>query len=187
MKKNLLAALMGVALLSSAAAHAESSYVTVGAGRSEYRADGESENKTAISLAYGQSLGENWGYELGYVNFGSLSMVETDGTGTVSAKLRVQSVYAAAVGTLPVSESFSLFAKGGLAVNYAKASASYTDGSGTASESDSETKIGPMLGLGLAYNFTKEVAATVEYRYFHDVADGGLKASALTAGIRYSF
>lgn len=187
MKKKLFAALMGVALLSSAAAHAESSYVTVGAGRSEYRADGESENKTAISLAFGQSLGENWGYELGYINFGSLSGVETDDNETISAKLRVQSVYAAAVGTLPFSESFSLFAKAGLAVNYAKASATYADGSVTASGSESETKVGPMLGLGLAYSFTKEVAATVEYRYFHDVVDGGLKASALTAGIRYSF
>lgn len=187
MKRNVLAALIAAGLLSSAAAQAEGTYVNVGVGRSEYKLDGDSENKTAISLAFGQSLGDNWGYEVGYLNFGNLSDSMSDGVETVSMKLRVQSIYAAAVGTLPVSDSFSLFAKAGLAVNRAKASAAYTDGIVTESESESETKVGPMVGVGFAYNFTKQVAATAEYRYFHEVIDGGVKASALTAGIRYSF
>ena len=187
MKRNIVVALLGLGLLSSSAVYAEGTYFSVGAGRSEYKLDGESEKKTAISLAFGQSLGENFGYELGYVNFGNLNEFASDGGDSVSIKLRVQSIYAAAVGTLPLTESFSLFGKAGLAANYAKASMSYTSGGLTESSSESETKIGPMLGLGLAYNFTKEIAATLEYRYFHDVTDGDLKASALTAGIRYHF
>lgn len=180
MKKKVLASLLGVALLSSASAYAESTYLSVGAGRSEYKVGGASENETALSLSFGQSLGENWGYEVGYLNFGSLA--ESDAQG--SSKFRVQSVYAAAVGTLPLAESFSLFAKAGISANYVKASDD--DGMGNR-YSDSETKFGPMLGLGLAFNFTKEIAGTIEYRYFDEVADGGLKASALTAGIRYHF
>lgn len=187
MKKNLLAALLGVALLSSAAAQAEDTYVSVGAGRSEYKLDGDSENKTAISLAFGQSLGENWGYELGYLNFGSLPMSGDDEGVIFSDKLRVQSVYAAAVGTLPISEAFSLFAKAGLSLNYAKVKGTATENGESFGYKDSDTKVGPMLGVGLAYNFTKQVAAMAEYRYFHEVIDGGVKASALTAGIRYSF
>lgn len=187
MKKNVLAALLGLGLLSSVTAHAENTYFSVGAGRSEYKIAGASENETAMSLAFGQSLGESWGYELGYVNFGSLAAAVSEGSEAISGKLRVQSIYAAAVGSLPVSESFSLFAKAGLAVNYAKATGTYTNGSTTESGTESETKLGPMLGVGLAYNFTKQIAGTVEYRYFHEVIDGGLKASALTAGIRYHF
>lgn len=187
MKKNMLAALVAVGLLSSAVAHAEDSYFSVGAGRSEYKLDGESENKTAISLAFGQSLGENFGYEIGYLNFGEVSEQGEDSGISYTLKYRGQSVYAAAVGTLPVSESFSLFGKLGVSANYVKASATASDGITTETGSSSDTKLGPMLGLGLAYNFTKQIAATVEYRYFHEMIDGDLKASALTAGLRYHF
>jgi OOP family OmpA-OmpF porin len=187
MKKNVLAALVVVGLLSSAAAHAENTYFSVGAGRSEYKMDGESENKTAMSLALGQSLGENFGYEIGYLNFGEVSEQGEDSGVPYTAKFRAQSVYAAAVGTLPVSESFSLFGKLGVSANYVKGSATASDGITTVTDSESDTKLGPMLGLGLAYNFTKQIAATLEYRYFHELTDGDLKASALTAGIRYHF
>lgn len=188
MKKNhLLTALLGVAVLFSVPAHAEGSYVSVGAGRSEYRADGEKENKTALSFAYGQSLGDRWGYEIGYVNFGSLSDSATVDDTTVSGKLRAQSLYFAAVGTLPLSEDFAVFGKVGIAANYVKATGSYSDASISVSGTESETKVGPMFGLGLSYHLTKAVAASVEYRYFHEVVDLGLKASALTAGIAYKF
>ncbi len=187
MKKKVLASLLGVALLSSASAYAESTYLSVGAGRSEYKLQGESENETALSLAFGQSLGENWGYEIAYLNFGSLAGGSEVNGAQISGKVRVQSVYAAAVGTLPLSESFSLFAKAGISANYGKASGSVTSNLGSDYYSDSDTKFGPMLGLGLAVNFTKEIAGIVEYRYFDEVTEGGLKASALTAGIKYNF
>ncbi len=187
MKKNLWAVLLGTCLLSATAAHAEGTYFSVGAGRSEYKFDGESENKTAISLAFGQSLGENWGYEIGYVNFGSLRAEGEYLNVPYSMKLRAQSVYAAAVGTLPVSESFAVFAKLGVSANYAKAESTATDGFSTVTVSDSETKFGPMVGLGVSFQFTKEIAGVAEYRYFDKITDGELKASALTAGIRYHF
>ena len=44
-----------------------------------------------------------------------------------------------------------------------------------------------MMGLGLAYNFTKEIAGTLEYQYFGKVGDDKIKASAITAGIKYNF
>ncbi len=188
MKKNqLLAALLSLAALMSVPAHAEGSYFSFGAGRSEYRLDGEAENKTALSLAYGQTVSERLGYEIGYVNFGSLGGSVSGDDGTVTAKFRVQSLYLAAVGTLPLSEDFSLYGKAGIAANYVKASATIADANGSVSGTGSETKFGPMLGLGLSYSFTKTVAASVEYRYFHEVVDGGLKASALTAGLSYKF
>lgn len=188
MKKNhLLAALVGLAALSSVPAYAESSYFSVGAGRSEYRAGGDSENQTALSLAYGQSLSDRLGYEIGYVNFGSFSDSYSGDGANGSVKFRAQSVYLAAVGTLPLSEDFSVYGKAGIAANYVKASVIFSDAEGSFSGTDSDTKFGPMLGLGAAYNITKTIAASVEYRYFHEVTDRGLKASALTAGLSYKF
>ncbi len=188
MKKTILAALIAAGLLSSAAAQAEGTYVSVGVGRSDYSDldEGRSHKKTAMSLAFGQSLGNNLGYELGYVNFGSIRYADEYFGAETSAKARVQSVYAAAVGTLPISDAFSLFAKAGVSVNRFERTEAALDGV-SFYEKISETKTGPMVGLGAAYNFTKEIAATVEYRYFHKVVGNDVKASALTAGIRYSF
>lgn len=185
--KHLLAALLGTVMCSAVPVHAQESYLSVGAGRSEYRADGASENKTALSLAYGQKLGEAWGYELGYVNFGSLEASAEADSFSASGKVRAQSVYVAAVGSLPLSESFSAFGKVGASINYVKYSGTFENADGTYSGSDSETRLGPMVGLGIAYDFSKDIAATLEYRYFHGIADEGVNASALTAGIAYKF
>lgn len=188
MKKNtLLAAILGVAMLSAVPAHAQDSYVSVGAGRSEYRAEGFNENATTVSLAYGQRLGENWGYEIGYVNFGSGDVSGEEMGLPYAIKVRAQSLYLAAVGTLPLGEAFSIFGKAGVSANYVKASASTVDEGISYSGSESDTKLGPMLGFGAEYKITKAVAASIEYRYFHEVTDGDLKASTLTAGLSYNF
>lgn len=189
MKKSLLAALMSTALFTPWAAQAQESYLKFGVGQGQYKAGGSSESQTAVSLAFGQSLGQNWGYELGYMNFGKLSDSGTEGTETANVSFRTQSIYAAAVGTLPLGDSFSLFGKLGVAVNYTKVRASFAETSipgGGFSRSESETKTKPMIGIGAAYNFSKQLAATAEYQYFGEVVDG-MKADAWTLGLKYGF
>jgi OOP family OmpA-OmpF porin len=110
------------------------------------------------------------GYEVGYVNFGSLSPIS-------NAKLKTQSFYLAGVGTYSLSEAFSVYGKLGATMNryYAE-----LDGS-----SDTETKLRPMVGAGVGYKFTKEWSAGLEYVYFGEYSD--LKMSMWSANLRYHF
>ncbi len=189
MKKSLSAALFAAALCSPWVAHAQESYVKFGVGQGHYSMNGNSADKTGASLAFGQTLAENWGYEIGYVNFGKWSGSDTVGTQTSSASVHTQSLYAALVGNLPLHESFSLFGKVGASVNYTKAKMSLTDTatpSNNFSFSDSETKVKPMVGVGAAYHFNKQLAATAEYQYFGKVI-GDLKVSGWTLGLKYGF
>ncbi len=189
MKKTLSAVLVAAALGAPWVAQAQESYVKFGVGQGQYKIEDASADKTAVSLAFGQSLSENWGYEIGYLNFGKWSGSTTVGTATEKISLNAHALYAAAVGTLPINESFSLFGKVGLSANYTKAKFTTID-TGTPpinrSESDSETKIKPMIGIGANFNFTKQIAATLEYQYFGKVVED-LKVGAWTLGLKYGF
>ncbi len=189
MKKLLLSAFTAVTLCLSCAAQAQESYVKFGVGQGHYKMDGLDSNKTGVSLAFGQSLSENWGYEIGYMHFGKWAGSQTVGTVTDKVSFRTQSLYAAAVGTLPLNEYFSLFGKLGVAANYTQGDFSSVDTALPANNfkaSDSETKYKPMAGIGAAYHFDKQIAATIEYQYFGKVS-GDLKIDAWTVGLKYGF
>lgn len=177
MQKNFFAVLLGVALAIPFAAQAEGSYVKFGVGPSEYKDDIRSENKTAVALAYGFSIDKNFDVELGYVNLGKLKLSSAD----AYSSTQTQSFYVAGVGNLPLTDAFSVFGKLGVTANHLKSN--FTDADGTSSNTD--TKARALLGLGLAYNFTKEIAGTLEYQYFGKVDQ--MKLSTLTVGAKYGF
>jgi OOP family OmpA-OmpF porin len=179
MHKKFFAALCGAVLAVPLASHAEGSYVKLGVGSSEYKNHVGSENKTAVDLAYGFSIDKNFGVEIGYINFGKYK----EGDASYSNSIQRQAFYIAGVGSLPITDAFSVFAKLGIAANkYEKKFVS-----AGINESENVTKTTSMVGLGLAYNFTKEFAGTLEYQYFGKVGDDGIKASAITAGVKYGF
>ena len=170
MHKNFFAVFLGAALVMPLAAHAEGSYFKAGVGESEYKASGTTENKTAVTVAYGFAVDKNFDVELGYANLGKFK--------DTSGSMQTQSIYIAGVGNLPLTAAFSAFGKVGVAVNQFETTV--TGAGGT-----TETKARALLGLGLAYNFTKEIAGTVEYQYFGKVEQ--VKISALTVGVKYGF
>ncbi len=189
MKKSVGVAVAAAFLAMAGAAQAQQSYVKAGAGQGQYTADGQGETETALSLAFGQSLSENWGYEVGYIHFGNLSNSSGTATSGARSSLSTQSLYAAAVGTLPLGESFSLFAKLGLSVNYSELKVSGFDSgppAATVRYKKSDTSFEPMAGIGAAFNISKQVAVTAEYQYFGKVT-GGLKVDAWTLGLKYGF
>lgn len=179
MQKKLLAALLGAVLVLPVTAYAEGSYFKLGVGESEYDFNFFKENKTAVSLAYGFAVDKNFGVELGYLNFGKQRWVFED----TSTALQNQSVYLTGVGSLPLSDAFSVYGKLGVAVNHTKGEFSSPD----EIASGSETKARPLLGFGLSYNFTKDIAATFEYHYVGKIPDSDVKMSMMTAGIKYGF
>jgi OOP family OmpA-OmpF porin len=179
MQKKLGFMVLGVALVMPLAAHAEGSYVKLGVGQSEYKVESESENKTATSIAYGFSVNKNFGVEVGYVNFGKIEASAQD----IYVSAKNQSFYLAGVGTLALTDAFSIYGKLGATSNRFEVGLDMPGLSGTARE----TKTRPLLGVGLAYNFTKDIAGTLEYQQYGKALAESFSLSTLTAGVKYNF
>lgn len=177
MQKKLLAVLLGAVLVMPGAVHAEGNYFKVDIGQSRYKDGFESGNETAASLAYGVAIDKNMGVELGYINFGKLKGFVDDPTRTYQQ----QAIYLAGVGSYPLTEALSAVGKLGVAVNRQE----WRSADPSLIDTPNDTKTRAMVGLGLAYQFTKEVAGTLEYQYFGKANE--IKVSALTAGIKYGF
>ncbi len=193
MNKKLFAAILGVALLLPFAAQAEGTYVKLGVGQSEYTdlsTDGlaiPDFKPTGVQLGVGISLDKTWDVEAGYIHFGKddMSIIGDGGSGNLS--LQTQAIYVAGIGNYAFTDSFSAFGKLGIAAHHSKANGSATIGTETFTDSESQTKVRALIGAGLAYQFTKEIAGLVDYTYYGKVSDGDFKVSLLSVGLRYNF
>ena len=184
MKKNILFALIA-ALAAPLAAHAEA-YIGGNVGRAEQKVDLDGysfkEHKTAYKVYGGYNYTQNFGAEVG---FADLREIEKTGNGArIAAK--PQSLYVAAVGTLPLNDQFSLIGKAGVAFNHVKISASAPG----ISESGSDNQTSPYISAGAAFVLNKNVSFVAEYEYFGKVAkdgDANIKANLVSVGVRYAF
>jgi OmpA-OmpF porin, OOP family len=191
MKKNFLAAILGTVIVLPLAAHAEGAYIGVNISHATQKLSADAggslkETDTGYKLYGGTQLTKNFGVEVGYVDLGDGDTSASDGINTVSISAKPKSLYLAAVGTLPLNEQLSLFAKAGVSANRTKVTVTFN---GT-SDSDTEKKTTAMFGVGASYNFTKNFSLVGEYENFGDVIkDDGvrLKADMLSLGIRYTF
>ncbi len=192
MKNKFFAAVLGVALVLPVVAQAESMYVIAGIGQSEYtdvNASGVSYpdlKATAGQIGVGYMVDKMWGAELGYIHFGSDSSSSPSlGTGTVNVKN--QTIYLAGIGKFPLSDSFSIFGKLGIAINNSKGNAAGVLTTGSYSISTDKTKTTALIGVGAGYQFTKELEGYVDYSYFGKVSDTNVKLSLISVGVRYGF
>jgi OOP family OmpA-OmpF porin len=181
-----IVALASVSLVTPFLAHAEGTYIKASIGRSNYKIDGGSnEHTTGGSLGLGYSIDKNWDAEIGYTNFGTVKYSDPDPS--QSGSLKTQTIYAAGIGKLPITDTFSVFGKAGVAFNYSKATIDGTP------YSSSKTNTALLLGAGLNYQFTKELAATLDYTYYGKgkITFGGetgdFKLDQVSAGLKYYF
>lgn len=186
MQKSLLAALVAAALIVPFAAQAEGTYVTLGVGQSDYSNLGPgfpAGRPTGFNLGVGFAIDKTWDVEVGYLHFGEYNVSTAAAGIPVRSKGDTQSIYAAAIGKVPVSETFSVFGKIGLAVHRSDV----TDITPLGTEKASDTKVNYLLGGGVSYQFTKELTGLVDYTYFDKVNDSDTKLSLLSVGLRYAF
>ena len=136
---------------------------------------------TGFKIFGGYQFDQNFGVELAYVDLGKASYSGSFfGAPVTGGKVEVWGLNISAVGTLPLNPSFSLFGKVGLFSWEAEAS----DVTGGVPFSAKDDGADLSVGLGLSYNFTKNVSARVEWqRFMMDVADADL----LSVGIVYKF
>jgi len=191
MTKLLIATLLAAAVLAplqaSATAPEENYYVGVTAakgGTLNYRnpANGktDSDDAGAVFKVYGGfALTDNVAWEVGYSQGGKArfdkAVLGTDSEPTFKAS----NLYLAGRVTHHFNDDWSVFGKLGVMRNRYESAA----GPGTVSS----TK--PLLGVGMAYNITQQVALTVEYENMGRTRKDGvnIKQNSLQLGVKVGF
>jgi OOP family OmpA-OmpF porin len=136
---------------------------------------------TAFKVFGGYMFNRHFGVEGAYVNLGEVSYSgDFFGSPVTGGKVEVTGFNVAALGSYPVTEQFSVFGKIGLFIW--EAEASDVTGGVPFSEKDDGTDIS--FGLGVGYNFTRNLGVRAEWERFKlDDADADL----LSIGIVWRF
>lgn len=160
-----------------------SSYIGFNAGLSDFSlgsgtgAFPSDKRDTAYNIYGGSYFSSNFGFELGYTDFGKI----TRAGGTTKA----EGFNLSLVGKIPLSPSFNLLGK--LGTTYGRTDVSSAPASGIVS--GSESGFGVSYGLGAEYAFNPNWSAVLQYDG-HDMKFAGSgrdRISATTAGLRYRF
>lgn len=131
---------------------------------------------------------ENFAVEAQYARLGKSEIRYSTPIGLRGTeKYEVSSLSVAAVGLLPVSDKFTLFAKAGPSFNEAKSSFS-TNTLGAGSKG---RKTGLLAGIGASYKLTENLLARAELENFSRVGDaakgGRSSVSMVSLGLAYQF
>lgn len=198
MMKRLGVMVMGAALMTPLLVHAEGAYMGFNAGRTNQKVSvsgdegsgSVKDNATGYKLYGGYEFNQYFGVQGAYVDLGKgkIAYADADVQGNFSSKVR--SLYIAATASLPINDQFAVFAKLGVSRNRVKIEDAYTDAGVAGYISESETRTTSLIGIGAAYNFSKKLAAVLEYEDFGKVVkdDGvNLKANLFSVGLRYKF
>jgi OOP family OmpA-OmpF porin len=126
---------------------------------------------TAWKLFGGYQFNANLALEAGYTDLGKFrgtTTITAPAAGLATGKWKaISPLNLAVVGTYPVKDRLSVMGKLGLAVT--KVTVSITP---PAAASLAATRVQPLLGVGLKYDFTKAFAVRAEFERFNNVGDG---------------
>lgn len=146
---------------------------------------------TGYKLFGGYRVNKNFALEAGYFNLGRFGYLTTTAPlGTLSGNIKLQGVNFDGVGTLPITEQFSVF--GRLGLNYAQARDNFVS-TGlvpvSANPNPSKNQVNYKFGAGLQYDFTEALAMRLEaerYRINDAVGNKG-DIDLYSLGLIYRF
>lgn len=157
-------------------------YMGLNIGKSDFRAGCGNgafacdDSDTAGSIYFGSMFRDNLGAELGYVNMGRVSR----GGGDTKA----HGLNLSLVGKAALTPAFSLLGKVG--TTYGRTKTTSAAGSGVTAGSDNG--FGLSYGIGASYDFTPNVAATINWDSHDFRFAGGRDPVRMTSvGLQYKF
>ena len=198
LKKSLLAAAVALVMVASASAQTTTAssttgssmygmgkgYIGLNAGETDFGLNNgtglfsNDRKSTAFNVYGGAYFQNNFGVEVGYINFGTVNR----GGGSSKA----EGLNLALVARVPLSESFNLLGK--LGTTYGRTDVSSLPGSGIPSGSD--TGFGLAYGIGAEYAFNTQISAVLQYdvHQLHYIGGSGKEEMKVTSvGLRYKF
>lgn len=146
---------------------------------------------TAYRLAGGYLFTPAWGAEVSYTHLGKITAKGSYSSIPASAEARLKSFQLAGSGILPASGAFSVTGKLGLARAQIKVSASTAIPGFNAVLSSREASTKVAYGIGVQYDFNKNVSARAQYENLGKAGDeattGASQLSLLSAGLSLRF
>ena len=145
---------------------------------------------TAFKIFGGYQMNQNWALELGYFDLGKFGITAaTLPPGTLNGEIKVRGVNLDLVGTLPITENFSAFARVG--AQYARTRDAFY-GSGTRyliDSSRSTRKTNVKAGAGLQYAFTPSLIMRGEIERYRvdDAVSGHADINAVSISLVFPF
>lgn len=110
--------------------------------------DGASGNTNSYGIVAGFNFNKNIGVEAGYGRLGTLDFYGYD--------VKFNQAQVSVIGSLPLNDAFSIYAR--LGYNNLEAKASAYGSTGTANDT------GVLAGVGVAYSFDKHISGRVEFQ-----------------------
>lgn len=146
------------------------------------------ERDNGFKVFGGYRFHENFAVEGQYARLGKSEIRYSAATGLRGTeKYEVSSFSVAAMGLLPVSDNFTLFAKAGPSFNDAKSSFS----NATLGAASKGRKVGLLAGIGASYKLTDNLMARAELENFSGIGEaakgGRSSVSMVSVGLAYQF
>ncbi|HEX7221434.1 MAG TPA: outer membrane beta-barrel protein [Burkholderiales bacterium] len=161
--------------------------LTLGQSKQKDACDGVSgagiscdDKDTAWRILGGYQFNKNLAAELGYTDAGEVSA-----SGTFSASIEAKIWELVAVGSWPFTPNFSAYGKLGM---YRADTDFSTNNPAFANESESNTDL--TYGIGVRWDFTKNLGARAEYQIYKDVGGGNIgegDVDVISVGVIWKF
>jgi OmpA-OmpF porin, OOP family len=149
------------------------------------------ERGKAYKAYLGFPITPNWAVEAGYFNLGRFGFdASTTPTGTVSGTAKVQGLNLDLVGTLPITDRWSLLGRVGAAYSETKGSIGGTGAGTVAASSTNKRDTHYKYGFGTQYAFTPALTVRLEgerYQVNDLVGAKGVHVDLISVGLVYRF
>lgn len=142
---------------------------------------------TAWKIFGGYQFNRNLGAELGYVDLGEFTASGTFLGAPATASIEAKGVELVGVGTIPFTPQLAAYGKAGIFRWDVDSSARV--GAGAAAANDDGTDF--TFGVGLKYDFTRNLAARLEFQRYNNVGEtnttGQSDVNLWTLGVMFRF
>jgi OOP family OmpA-OmpF porin len=179
-KQIAVAAALVIASSSALAADAPKFYV--GADVTSTEVDDFDGKETGYGAFVGYKFNQNIAVEAGFRRLADYKASYKEDGYDINDKAKFDQTSISVIGTLPLSNGFSLF--GRLGYNHIKAKSTYTESVGGVtvySESGSQSESRVLYGAGLSYDFTPAISGRLEVQKPHG------DVTTVAAGVSFSF
>ncbi|MBC2730805.1 outer membrane beta-barrel protein [Thiobacillus sp.] len=151
----------------------------------------DSGNSTKWRLQGGYRFNPNLAVEAGYIDFGKAKYTASYSGGSAQGSLKAGGVDVAALLSLPLSDSFSVFGKAGVVAAKVDSRLS-ASGAAVAASGDASTHVvRPLLGVGALYKLSDHVDLRADYDHVSGLGKsdktGKMGANLFSLGLAYNF
>ncbi|OGU53246.1 MAG: hypothetical protein A2199_11600 [Hydrogenophilales bacterium RIFOXYA1_FULL_63_33] len=151
----------------------------------------DSGNRTKWRLQGGYRFNPNLAVEAGYIDFGKAKYTASTSGGSAQGSLKAGGVDVAALLSLPLGDSLSVFGKAGVVA--AKVDSRLAaSGAAVAASGDASTHVvRPLLGVGALYKLSDHVDLRADYDHVSGLGKSGktgkMTANMVSLGVAYNF